>query len=1001
MKKLNPMVRRKSLALAIAALSTATAYSSAVYAQDGATELEEITVTGSRIRMTDGMAAPTPVTAITPAALTDFEPGGTVAEQLDALPQFFSTQSAQRGGGALFGSAGGSYLNMRGLGAQRTLVLFDGSRVAPADKRGTVNVDMFPTALVRTVDVVTGGASAAYGADALGGVTNFVVDREFQGLKVDVGTGVNEWGDGQKWNFGVAGGVQIGDNLNLIGSIEAKQIDQIARDPGDLDSDWWQRWGYVNNTSGSGPTRLTVPWVSSIDHSPTGLITAPGFSMNGLQFTEDGRGVQAFPVSDISSGVSHSQSGGPMGGIHNDVHNGGPSGAEVIGRSAFLGAKYTFTDSFEGFAQIMAGRSESNQKAIRGSYSTQGPWVATIFSGNPFLPPAVQAAMDAEGIESFGLQKVGSRIGELNPGLDTEDRNVFTSYSWQVGFDWNITNNWDLRASWQSGESDKRSGSYNHIRSDRMFLALDAVIDPATGGAVCNVTLRNPSVAELAAAPEIQGKVSSRDPNLPLASPIGLDNSVQDCVPWNHFGSGNASQAAVDYIGTDKIGVSFVEQDFAEALLTGDIWEGWGYGPVSMAAGLTWREQSFTDGAVPTDVDVLGPPINAPALGIRGIPRGYYGGSPNLHQFSTVPLISGSYDVWEWFTEVQATVWEADSGAQRLGASAAFRQSDYSTTGSIDSWKIGMDFQLFEDLRFRATKSRDVREANFSERFDAQGGGGSVDDPEFGGENYQITTVSGGNPNLSPETADTTVIGLVYQPSWLDGFQLSTDWYEIKIDGAVASLGQQRIVEDCFSGADPAQCALIERDSVTNRVLRVFNVNQNLNKALTEGVDLEVSYRAEPNFFGDSSESLSIRALAGWLLEDSDTTFTGATTNAEGGYNRPDLTANITVNYDIGDFGISLQQRYIPETIRDTRWVEGVDVDINTVDASTWTNMRLTYRMEMGNGSNLNLNFNVQNLFDENPPIIASFSSRGGSQTTSANYDTFGRRYALSANYSF
>jgi iron complex outermembrane recepter protein len=159
----------RRVAVAVAFASSAASISPVISAQEQ--RLEEISVTGSRIRMTDGMATPVPVTAVTTTELQAFDPGGTVAEQLDALPQFFNTGSAQRGGGVLFGTGGGSYLNMRNLGAQRTLVLFDGSRVVPADKRGSVNVDTLPTALMRSIDVVTGGASAAYGADALGGVS--------------------------------------------------------------------------------------------------------------------------------------------------------------------------------------------------------------------------------------------------------------------------------------------------------------------------------------------------------------------------------------------------------------------------------------------------------------------------------------------------------------------------------------------------------------------------------------------------------------------------------------------------------------------------------------------------------------------------------------------------------------------------------------------------------------------------------------------------------------
>ena len=245
--------------------------------------LEEITVTGTRIRRTDGMAEPVPVTTLTPEELQLFEPGSTVAEQLDALPQFFATSTAQRGGPALFGNGGGSYLNMRGLGPERTLVLFDGYRMPPADKRGSVNVDALPTALVRSVDVVTGGATAAYGADALGGVTNFILDREFQGLKLNAGTGMNEFdNEGKNWNMSVAGGTRIGERLHIIGSLEARHVDQIERNPADLDPSWFQRWGHVTNPAwrstdppGTNPQRLTVPWVAPAGLHVNGKIGLP------------------------------------------------------------------------------------------------------------------------------------------------------------------------------------------------------------------------------------------------------------------------------------------------------------------------------------------------------------------------------------------------------------------------------------------------------------------------------------------------------------------------------------------------------------------------------------------------------------------------------------------------------------------------------------------------------------------------------------------------------
>lgn len=143
---------------------------------------------------------------------------------------------------------------------------------------------------------------------------------------------------------------------------------------------------------------------------------------------------------------------------------------------------------------------------------------------------------------------------------------------------------------------------------------------------------------------------------------------------------------------------------------------------------------------------------------------------------------------------------------------ACCRRSDYSTVGSVDSWKAGLDLQVFSDLRLRSTLSRDVREPTFSERFDFQGGGGSVNDPRFGGLSTQITTVSGGNPNLKPEVADTLVAGFVYQPSWLEGLRMSADWYEVEIKDAVGTLGVQRIVDECELHGNTALCQQFERD---------------------------------------------------------------------------------------------------------------------------------------------------------------------------------------------
>src|SRR5690606_16808179 len=185
--------------------------------------------------------------------------------------------------------------------------------------------------------------------------------------------------------------------------------------------------------------------------------------------------------------------------------------------------------------------------------------------------------------------------------------------------------------------------------------------------------------------------------------------------------------------------------------------------------------------------DELGPPLNDPALGIRGIPPGDTDGSANLHYISTLPVISGSAKVWEYFGEVVMPVWGGNLMGQRqdLDVSLAYRRSDYERSGAVDSWKLGVDFQIVNDLRFRFTRSQDVREPNFSELFDQQGGNAQILDPRFDRIEFQITSTSGGNPSLSPGEAQPVTAGFVYTPSFrrVDGLQFSVDWYDIDIAG--------------------------------------------------------------------------------------------------------------------------------------------------------------------------------------------------------------------------
>jgi outer membrane receptor protein involved in Fe transport len=262
-----------------------------------------------------------------------------------------------------------------------------------------------------------------------------------------------------------------------------------------------------------------------------------------------------------------------------------------------------------------------------------------------------------------------------------------------------------------------------------------------------------------------------------------------------------------------------------------------------------------------------------------------------------------------------------------------------------------------------------------------------------------VTFIRGGNPDLRPEIADTNVIGLVYEPSFIEGYRMSLDWYEVDIADSIASISEQNIVDQCFSNG--VYCANLIRD-VNGVLAKVAAPFLNLDLSRVEGWDLEMSYRMEPNFFDNEIESLSVRVLAGYLGERTNTPFNGAPIDLVGSSTRPEITGNLTLAYSLGPWSATWQQRYISDTLLNTNWVEGVDVDLNTVPTYSFTNLRFAYQSEMSSGGDWTVSLAVNNAFDKNPPIIPGAFGRIGSQTGSGlGYDEFGRRYQLGLNMNF
>ena len=260
------------------------------------------------------------------------------------------------------------------------------------------------------------------------------------------------------------------------------------------------------------------------------------------------------------------------------------------------------------------------------------------------------------------------------------------------------------------------------------------------------------------------------------------------------------------------------------------------------------------------------------------------------------------------------------------------------------------------------------------------------------------------NPALGAETGDTITSGFVWGPdfaNWIDGLQVSVDWYDIDLSNAVTPYGAQRIIDDCFATGVASVCDLIQRlppgaGQTYGPISRILNQNINADRAQTRGVDLEFIWGFEPDFV-EVDEGLSIRGLFGRLHENSTTTAAGTTRDEAGSQTRPVYSGIITGSYTLGKWGLMLQGDYYHHTMNNITWVEGVDIDDNWIASQTTFSFATSYRTETSRGLGWGLSFNITNLTDQEPSIVANATG----QTIVMGHDALGRRYQLSFNMDF
>lgn len=877
----------------------ATAAMAEVVAKDDDSTVAEVVVTGSRIDRA-GFEAPTPTVTVSAEQLAvGARPN--VAAALNDMPQFRATTSAQTTGTNT--GAGNAPLDLRGLGINRTLVLLDGHRLSSDN-----DLNSIPTVLIKGVDVVTGGASAAWGSGAVAGVANIKMDRNFTGLKMGVQGGVSSYDDAKEVRFEVAGGKSFADGRGHF-VIGGEYLDNDGVVPKTSRPNIG-RWATVSNGAGR---YVLAPDVGFSNAAYGGLIMSG--VLKGKAFNPDGS-LRDF---DYGTVVGTSSVGGE--GPSNDDLS--PLVTPQKRYAALASVTYDLTDKIKFTADLRQARMWNNY--IWFGDNNRGN--LTIKSDNAFLPAAVKAAMAAAGQTSFTMGRFNDDFAYSR--IDFE-RNTTQA---DLALDGEFGDGWRWSAYYSHGESHNNIDTPGFILTSNYALAVDSVISPTTGQAVCRIALTDPNTS---------------------------------CVPINLFGDGSPSAAAKAYVtGTPSMRATS-KLDSGGFSLRGEPFS-LPAGAVSIAVGGEAREESIKQ-----------------TVGALDAAKAF-----TTFSFSAM---SGSYNVKEAFAEILVPVVRDIPILHKLDFNAAARISDYNTTGSIWSWKLGATNEFFPGFRGRFTQSRDIRSANLTELFTTTTTGyNTIVDPVKGQSVYVLTN-GGGNPNLVPETADTTTVGLVYSPPAIPGLNMSLDYYKIDIDQVITTVSAQDIVTRCASGNQDL-CSRVTRDSAGN-ITRIASTYVNLANYKTDGVDAELSYsttadRIIPNAPG----RISGRMVATWV--NSLTTNDGVSkieyVKSQGysfGLGVPKTRLVTSLEYTGDVFSANLRARYISAG----NYNNTVDLVNGHIKPYTYVDLGVQAKLPEYRGHQVVVYANASNLFDKDPPVSSLYSPY---------YDVIGRYVTLGARVQF
>lgn len=973
-------VRARIAHLLLATALTAVGIGSPALAQDqtaatSEADAEAIVVTGSRLSRRD-LDSTSPIVTLGVEALTA-QAAPTLEQSLNQLPQLQpnTTSSSNQSGGAGVLSA-----DLRGLGPERTLVLVDGRRFNPANFSGLSDLATIPDLMLERVEVITGGASAIYGSDAIAGAVNFVLKRNFEGVQSQYTYGITDRGDGASHKVDLLMGANSADGRgNVTGYFSYTKRDQVLM--GDRD--------FSRNPLLADATGKFQPFGS-------GNIPGGAIALNAAQLAQ----IQGVPDTNNASGacnvgnagIRFTQPGGrpePFCRLRDQFNYAAPNFLlrPLERYQAAITGNYQLTDGIEAYGQFFyTNKTNAFQQAAEAvNPSSSGQPAGTVLIPNATTNPLFSQAQrdffaanrgffDPDGDGVFTVRGYGRRFEEFGPRTVRFTTQSFNATGGLRG-NFNIGGNkWRWDSFFQYQQVDEDSERQNLLSRSRTTAGLDVAVDA-------------------------QGRVTCRTQIIP------------GCVPVNIFGLDTLTPAMADFLSVDTVTTSTFKRTVAGGSVAGDLFK-LPAGMVATAFGVEYRKDSFS---IRPDEVALANDLAAVAV-------------PPIRN-------AGSYNLFEVFGEVRVPILADLPFVKMLAVEGAVRYADYNTIGGVVTWRGAVDWEVTDWMRLRGNYSRAIRAPNLAELYSptsqgfiggrdpciaanrptqaqkdlcvAQGVPRQFIDTLTVGASQGFNTESGGNQNLQEETADTLTLGAVFRPA--RGLSLTIDFYDIKVKDAIAQVGAQVLIDTCFNtlAANGVACQSIVRDTFSGNINFVRAPLLNVAERRVQGLDIGANYGFElPGVFNISDEGsrLDLSGNLSWQFKNSTIPVAGLPTIDCAGYYggacssdstriSPDFRAFLSADYKSGIVSVRNQLR----VIGNLELLPGAPPsESGTLGAETYWD--ISARVELF--KNFALFGGINNLLDNQPPVMG-FAAGGDSNTNPQLYDVIGRQYFIGIGAKF